>query len=121
VHARASRHPHAPGAGPFIDDRVHFVAAFGTIVLTQPHQRFVERDLAQPAPERRLAAKCIDALKYFQHCVMQYIARAFGIAKQAHREGVDRPLEAPVDLFERAQVARTRTREQSLRDIDLER
>jgi hypothetical protein len=52
---------------------------------------------------------------------MQYITRVVGIAEQAQRQGVDRPLEAPVDLFECAQVARARTREQSLWNIDLKR
>ena len=88
-------------------------------LAAQAHQRFVDDDLAQPAPERRIAAELSDALDQPQHRVVHDLARVFGVADHAQRERVGRPLERAINLLERARIAAARTRQHELRDFDL--
>ena len=86
----------------------------------QAHQCFVDHDLAQPAPERRLAAELADAFEQAQHRVVHGFARTVGIAEHAQRERVRRSLERAVDLFERADIAASRAGKNGIGNVDLE-
>ena len=86
--------------------------------LAQAHQRLVDRDLAQPAPERRVAAELRAFVEYGKHGVVQNLSGLVAVVEQAPREGVHRLLEQPVHLLQRPHFPALQSLHQELRDVD---
>src|SRR5690606_28141172 len=81
-------------------------------------QRLVDRDLAQPAPERTVAAEAVDAVDHLEHRVPQHLERLLAIAADAQRKREYRPLEPAIDLFERRPLTGPRAHQQRTGHLD---
>src|SRR5690606_5393470 len=84
----------------------------------QRHQRLVQRDPAQPGPERALAAESADPVVHLQHRLLQHLEGLLAVAADAQRHGEHRPLEPAIHLFERGTVAGPRLRQHGVGQVD---